>query len=266
MSSPCFLRVADAKAAGAEAVLHCGDLVAPSTLHCLEKYGLPVHVIHGNNTGDLYALTRLAHKPGGVIRFHGMDAGIELAGKRIFLVHYPHYAHALAATGDWDLVCCGHSHEVAIGGTRGGRILALELDILSEERDDTFDLGSRAGKRDDLAEFTPDRRVEPGIQTPPRFPIHERVAGAKLDHGDLELPPELAEVVDLSVHDHRDGLVFIGHWLRGFGPQVDDRQSAMTEHAEAIGAQAVVIRTAVHHRVAHAPDRLGLWHRLLIDR
>ena len=106
--------VRDAVAAGAEAVLHCGDLVAPSTLHCLEKYGLPVHVIHGNNTGDLYALTQLAHKPGGVVRFHGMDAGIELAGRRIFLVHYPHYARAMAATGDWDLVCCGHSHKVEI--------------------------------------------------------------------------------------------------------------------------------------------------------
>ena len=91
--------VADAKAAGAEAVLHCGDLVAPSTLHSLEKYQLPIHVIHGNNTGDLYALTQLAHKPGGVVRFHGMDAGIELAGRRIFIVHYPHYARAMAATG-----------------------------------------------------------------------------------------------------------------------------------------------------------------------
>jgi putative phosphoesterase len=106
--------VADAKAAGAEAVLHCGDLVAPSTLHCLEKYGLPVHVIQGNNTGDLFALTQLAHKPGGVVRFHGMDAGIELGGRRIFLVHYPHYARAMAATGDWDLVCCGHSHKAEI--------------------------------------------------------------------------------------------------------------------------------------------------------
>jgi putative phosphoesterase len=106
--------VADAKTAGAEAVLHCGDLVAPSTLHCLQKYGLPVHVIHGNNTGDLYALAQLAHKPGGVVRFHGMDAGIELAGRRIFLVHYPHYARAMAATGDWDLVCCGHSHKFEV--------------------------------------------------------------------------------------------------------------------------------------------------------
>lgn len=106
--------VLDAKALGAEAVLHCGDLVAPSTLHCLERIGLPVHVIHGNNTGDLYALTRLAHKPGAVVHYHGMDAGIQLGGKRIFLVHYPHYARALAATGDWDLVCCGHSHKVLI--------------------------------------------------------------------------------------------------------------------------------------------------------
>ena len=106
--------VADAKAAGAEAVLHCGDVVAPSTLHCLEKHALPVYVIHGNNSGDLYALTRLAHKPDGVIRYHGMDAGIELAGRSIFLVHYPHYARAMAATGDWDLVCCGHSHKAVV--------------------------------------------------------------------------------------------------------------------------------------------------------
>lgn len=115
--------VADAKAAGAEAVLHAGDLVAPSTLRCLEKHALPVHVIHGNNTGDLHALTRLAHKPDTVVRYHGMDAGIELAGKMIFIVHYPHYANAMAATGDWDLVCCGHSHKVEISerkNCRGG--------------------------------------------------------------------------------------------------------------------------------------------------
>ncbi len=106
--------VSDARAAGAEAVLHAGDLVAPSTLRCLEKHKLPVHVIHGNNTGDLHALTRLAHKPGSVVHYHGMDAGIELGGRSIFIVHYPHYAYAMAATGDWDLVCCGHSHKVEI--------------------------------------------------------------------------------------------------------------------------------------------------------
>ncbi len=99
---------------GAEAILHCGDVVAPSTLQCLDKYGLPVHVIHGNNTGDLYTLGRLASREENNIHYHGMDAGLELAGRRIFLVHYPHYAKAMAATGEWDLVCCGHSHKVLI--------------------------------------------------------------------------------------------------------------------------------------------------------
>jgi hypothetical protein len=106
--------VAEARSLGAEAVLHCGDVVAPSTLQCLEKHRLPVHVIHGNNTGDLYTLGRLASRPDNVIQYHGMDAGIELGERRIFLVHYPHYARAMAMTGDWDLVCCGHSHRTRL--------------------------------------------------------------------------------------------------------------------------------------------------------
>ncbi len=106
--------VAQAKELGAEAVLHCGDVVAPNSLRNLHRFGLPIHVIHGNNTGDLYTLGQLAARPDSVIHYHGMDAGVELGGRRIFLVHYPHYAKAMAATGDWDLVCCGHSHALAI--------------------------------------------------------------------------------------------------------------------------------------------------------
>ncbi|MCP3666428.1 MAG: metallophosphoesterase family protein [Gammaproteobacteria bacterium] len=106
--------VAEAKEQGAEAILHCGDVVAPSTLKCLNKYHLPVHVIHGNNSGDLYTLGKMANDEDNVIEYHGMDAGVELAGKKIFLVHYPHYARAMAATGKWDLVCCGHSHETSL--------------------------------------------------------------------------------------------------------------------------------------------------------
>ena len=106
--------VRSAKAAGAEAVLHCGDVVAPSTLSVLKPFGLPVHVIHGNNAGDLYMMARIANKPGTQVTFYGQDAGIELAGRRIFLVHYPHYARAMGVTGDWDMVCCGHDHRAEI--------------------------------------------------------------------------------------------------------------------------------------------------------
>jgi len=104
----------DAQAAGAEAILHCGDVVAPSTLEVLKPFDLPVHVIHGNNSGDLFMMARIAAKSDTKMTYYGQDAGLKLAGRRIFLVHYPHYAEAMATTGNWDLVCCGHDHKADI--------------------------------------------------------------------------------------------------------------------------------------------------------
>ena len=106
--------VEEARQLGSEAVLHCGDVVAPTTLRVLNPIGLPVHVIHGNNTGDTYSMARLSHDPESLIHYHGQDAGIELAGRKIFIVHYPHYARAMATTGEWDMVCCGHDHKALI--------------------------------------------------------------------------------------------------------------------------------------------------------
>lgn len=120
--------VEKAKAQGAEAVLHCGDVVAPSILRKLAVFDLPVHVIHGNNSGDLYSMARLAHEPESPFHFYGQDGEIKLGGRRIFLVHYPHYANALACTGEWDVVCCGHDHRArieAIANIKGGRTLVV---------------------------------------------------------------------------------------------------------------------------------------------
>ncbi len=104
--------------AGAEALLHCGDVVAPSTLNAVRPFNIPMHVIHGNNTGDLHAMCNIAAKPSSQTLYYGQDAGIELAGRRIFMVHYPHYAEAMATTGDWDLVCCGHDHKADVRTVR----------------------------------------------------------------------------------------------------------------------------------------------------
>lgn len=115
---------AAAVSAGAEAMLHCGDVVAPGTLEVIRPFNIPVHVIHGNNSGDLYMMGRVAAKPANRTHYYGQDAGIELGGRRIFLVHYPHYARAMAGTGDWDLVCCGHDHKAdirSIDNLSGGR-------------------------------------------------------------------------------------------------------------------------------------------------
>jgi predicted phosphodiesterase len=121
--------VAEAKALGAEAVLHCGDLVAPSTLHAIVGLGLPIHLIHGNNTGDLYYLAKWAQEPGNRISYYGQDGSLTLAQRRVFLVHYPHYAKGIALTGDYDLVCNGHEHRAAverIRNVKGGETLRID--------------------------------------------------------------------------------------------------------------------------------------------
>ena len=115
--------VRDAAAEGAEAVIHCGDVIGTQTLRPALAVGLPLHVIHGNNLGDPVSLSRWARESGGQLQYHGPDARLELDGQRIFVVHYPEYGYAMACTGDWNLVCCGHSHQAEVrrvANVRGG--------------------------------------------------------------------------------------------------------------------------------------------------
>ena len=118
---PLAAAVREAKALGAEAILHCGDLVAPSTLHAIVGFELPLHVIHGNNTGDVFHLWKFVQQFPNRVHYHGQDATLSLARRRIFMVHYPHYARAMALTGDFDLVCNGHEHRAVIERIRNIR-------------------------------------------------------------------------------------------------------------------------------------------------
>lgn len=102
--------ISTAKDMGAEAVIHCGDLIGGNTLKASLKLGLPMHVIHGNNLGDPVAIARMAARSNGQLVYYGQDAMLQLGGRKIFVTHYPHYGEAMASTGEWDLVCCGHSH------------------------------------------------------------------------------------------------------------------------------------------------------------
>lgn len=113
-ASPLLQAVQAARHAGAQAVLHCGDVIGGHTLRPLLDEGLPVHVVHGNNIGDTLAMVRLDQRSGGQIRYHGAEAQLELGGRRIFITHYPHLARGMACTGDYDLVCCGHSHQASV--------------------------------------------------------------------------------------------------------------------------------------------------------
>ena len=98
-------------------------MIGANTLRASLKLGLPIHVVQGNNIGDTMAIHNLMAKNAGKLIYHGIDATLELAGRRIFVTHYPHYGRGMACTGDYDLICCGHSHVaeiVKLANVKGG--------------------------------------------------------------------------------------------------------------------------------------------------
>ncbi len=99
---------------GAQAVFHCGDVIGANTLRRALAIGLPMHVIHGNNLGDVPAMMRLAIESKGALAYDGGEAAIDLGGRRLFMIHYPHLARGMAMTGEYDAVFCGHSHRAAV--------------------------------------------------------------------------------------------------------------------------------------------------------
>jgi len=109
--------------AGAEALVFCGDFCAPFTLTMIaERFRGPIHAILGNNDGDPLLLSKNAAKAGHVT-LHGSFAELNVAERRIFVVHYPQIAEAVAASGQYDLVCFGHNHQAEM--RRLGRTLLL---------------------------------------------------------------------------------------------------------------------------------------------
>lgn len=97
-----------------EALLFCGDFCAPFTLvEIAERFAGPIHIVLGNNDGDVRFLSQVAQQAGHVT-LHGIYGEVELGGRQVAFVHYPRLAEGLAATGDYDLVCHGHDHQARV--------------------------------------------------------------------------------------------------------------------------------------------------------
>ena len=100
----------DVNRAGAGAMIFCGDLCAPFTLKQIgEGVSGPVHVVQGNNDGDMLLL---AHIAAGLdnVTLYGPYAVLDLGGRAIAANHYPQIARDQALSGQYDLVCHGHDH------------------------------------------------------------------------------------------------------------------------------------------------------------
>lgn len=95
-----------------EAMLCCGDLCSPFVIKLLgQAYGNPIHIVLGNNDGDLAAIIQTV-KGYGNIHVHGEYFHGVFGGKTIAMNHYPEKAEILAASGMFDVVCYGHNHQL----------------------------------------------------------------------------------------------------------------------------------------------------------
>jgi hypothetical protein len=116
----------------ADALICCGDLCSPFVVGLLAEglAGRPIHVVFGNNDGDLFRITQNASRLKGV-QLHGELFQGELGGKRVFVNHYPLIARA-AATEEYDLICYGHNHLFVIE-RHGGALLVNPGAIMGYE-------------------------------------------------------------------------------------------------------------------------------------
>jgi putative phosphoesterase len=99
---------------GADLLICCGDLCSPFIVVQLgEGFHRPIHVVFGNNDGDLFRISQQASRFSH-LTLHGEFAELTCDGKRIAVNHFPEIARALAASDRYDLVCYGHDHQHAI--------------------------------------------------------------------------------------------------------------------------------------------------------
>ena len=98
-----------------DALIHCGDFIAPFVKRWFD--GLKQRIkdnfygTFGNNDGErLYLLENL----GQMCDLVGLELIKEFDGKRVYAAHMPkpQTIDALAASGKFDIVLSGHTHEV----------------------------------------------------------------------------------------------------------------------------------------------------------
>lgn len=93
---------------GCSIVIHCGDMVAPFTAELFDR-GFEFHAVRGNNDGE-WRLQETVEEFG---TFHGQSAELEIEGERIAVYHgtKEEIASGLTASGEYDYVLRGHTHE-----------------------------------------------------------------------------------------------------------------------------------------------------------
>jgi len=95
-----------------ETAIFCGDAVAPFMSSYFKELNIPVYACLGNNDEDHIGLLKMGGENVHWTNLSQEYGEVELGGKKIAFCHYPKLGELLAGTGDYDLVCHGHTHVV----------------------------------------------------------------------------------------------------------------------------------------------------------
>ena len=92
-------------------LIHCGDLCAPAILAAVlaPNFAGPIHMVFGNVEDRELTLKKAEDFPR--VRHYGDAGETEIAGKKMAFVHFPEKAKELAASGRYDFVFYGHTHQ-----------------------------------------------------------------------------------------------------------------------------------------------------------
>ena len=97
-----------------DVILCCGDLCSPFIVPCLgEGFGGDIHIVFGNNDGDLFRISRQAERfPN--IHLHGEYVALEIGGQTFAMTHFDNIAREVAAGQGFEVVCFGHNHRFEV--------------------------------------------------------------------------------------------------------------------------------------------------------
>jgi putative phosphoesterase len=93
---------------GVEAVIHCGDIGSASVVTSFARW--PTHFVLGNVDDDVAEMQAAIQDAGQT--FHGRFGQLVIAKQKIAFLHGDDSARLAGAidSGDYDLVCSGHTH------------------------------------------------------------------------------------------------------------------------------------------------------------
>ncbi len=98
---------------GIDLLIHAGDFVSPFTSTPFQQLKAPLVGIFGNNDGDKLLLQRY-YRENGVGELYEDPYEFECGSWKLIVTHKPALVKPLAASGLYDAVIYGHTHQAVI--------------------------------------------------------------------------------------------------------------------------------------------------------